>query len=74
MRYDTLIMQALQDLGNASTSEIADHIRKTTGEAISNPCSINHALRTLERHRMVVCTGERHRKGACPAMVWRLTA
>ena len=68
MSYDVRIIEALEELGIATTAEITRHIG-------GNEPSVNRALNSMAKFRMVTMLGF-VRKGlkSTPTKRWRLTA
>ena len=69
MSYDERIVKALEELGIATTVEITKHIG-------GNEPSVNRALHSMTKYRMVTMLGEVKEGGlkGTPTRRWRLTA
>ena len=66
MSYDEKIVKALEELGIATTTEITEYIG-------GNEPSVNRALHSMVKFRMVVMLGQVITRDA-PTRRWRLTA
>jgi predicted transcriptional regulator len=66
MSYDEKIVKALEELGIATTTEITEYIG-------GNETSVNRALHSMVKFRMVVMLGQVITTCA-PTKRWRLTA
>lgn len=67
MSYDVRIIEALEELGIATTAEITRHIG-------GNEPSVNRALHSLVKYRMVTMLGVAKGLKSTPTKRWRLTA
>lgn len=69
MSYDVRIVKALEELGIATTTEITEYIG-------GNEPSVNRALHSMVKFRMVVMLGDvkEDGRGSAPTRRWRLTA
>ena len=67
MSYDVRIIEALEGLGIATTVEITRHIG-------GNESSVNRALHSMVKYRMVTMLGVVKGLKSMPTKRWRLTA
>lgn len=71
MRSDEMIIEALEVLGIASTTEISDYWSRK-GKTYPN-FKFGRVLYVMERYKMVCCLGEIHKQGNS-TLRWRLTS